>query len=106
MRAIRLGCGSAAAPDPPYGAEQLLKRIKLDYLCFDTMAEISMPAQYAARLADPDQGYDLLLRERLTPVLPQAFADGVRVIGNFGGLNPARAAAKIVTLAGELGLTG
>lgn len=106
MRAIRLGCGSAAAPDPPFGAVELLKRIKLDYLCFDTMAEISMPAQYAARLADADKGYDLLIEERLTPLLARAFADRVRLIGNFGGLNPAQATDKVVSIARGLGLKG
>jgi hypothetical protein len=106
VTSIRIGCGSAAAPDPVDGAVAVLEHGDVDYLCFDTMAEISMPAQQITRMRDPEAGYDLMLEERMRAVLPLAVDRRVRIIGNFGVLNPAAAARAVVRIAADLGLHG
>jgi hypothetical protein len=105
-KVLRIGCGSAALPDPVRGAVAALERGNLDYICFDSLAEISMPALFAAKLADPATGYDPALHRRLMQLLPRLREHRTRMIGNFGGLNPRMAARVVLDTAGELGLHG
>ncbi|MBA4266827.1 MAG: hypothetical protein C0453_17260, partial [Comamonadaceae bacterium] len=57
-----------------------------------------------ARRADPDQGFEPLLDEMLSPVLAQCLKHGVRIVSNMGAANPRAAARRIHALASELGL--
>ena len=106
MKRIRIGCGSAAASDPVDGAVDVLEAGDVDYLCFDTMAEITIPWQQLARMRDPGAGYDLMLEERMRAVLPLAASRHIPVLGNFGALNPTAGARLVLKIATEMGLHG
>lgn len=74
-------------------------------LIFETLAERTLALAQLARRSDPEHGYEPLLDQLLTPVLGLCLANGIPIIGNFGGANPHAAARRIGTLAAQLGLT-
>src|SRR5581483_654539 len=104
-RLVRIGMGAAWWGDRLDTPLELLRRGRLEYLCFDSMSEVTMSAHQVWRQQDPaTPPYDPLLVERMTRVLPQALDRGVRVITNQGWLDPLAAAQRVVALARELGL--
>lgn len=104
-RSVRLGSATAWSRDRFEPAADLLDRGNLDYLCFETMSEVTMSAAQASRLEDDATPlYDPYLVARMKPILRQAKAQGVRIITNQGWLDPIGAALRLVELAGELGI--
>src|SRR5581483_8164847 len=104
-RLVRIGMGAAWWGDRLDTPLELLRRGRLEYLCFDSMSEVTMSAHQVWRQQDPaTPPYDPLLVERMRRVLPEALARGVRVITNQGWLDPLAAAERVVALARELGL--
>ncbi|RKK02157.1 acyclic terpene utilization AtuA family protein [Pseudoroseomonas wenyumeiae] len=104
-KSIRLGSATAWSRDRFEPAADLLDRGDLDYLCFETMSEVTMSAAQASRLEnDATPLYDPYLVARMEPILRQAKAQGVRIITNQGWLDPVGAARRLVELAGELGI--
>ena len=107
MRTIRIGAGSAWAGDRIEPAGDLAARGDLDYLCFETMAEVTMSNAQMRRRREPDfPGYDPYLGERLAAVLPACLARGTRIVSNQGWINPEGAAALAVEHLRRLGATG
>nr|WP_208111595.1 acyclic terpene utilization AtuA family protein [Enterovirga rhinocerotis] len=104
-KSIRLGSATAWSRDRFEPASDLLERAGLDYLCFETMSEVTMSAAQAARIEDASAPlYDPYLVARMAPILRQAKTQGVRIISNQGWLDPVGAARRLVELAEELGL--
>lgn len=107
MRTIRIGAGSAWAGDRIEPAGDLATRGDLDYLCFETMAEVTMSnAQMRKRREPGFPGHDPYLGERLDVVLPACLARGTRIISNQGWINPEGAAAHAVEHLRRLGVSG
>ncbi|RIA36601.1 uncharacterized protein DUF1446 [Hephaestia caeni] len=105
-RTIRIGAGAGYSGDRIEPAVELAEQGKLDYLVFECLAERTIALAQARRRADPEQGFDLLLDERMRAVLPACRANGVRIVTNMGAANPASAARAIVRIARELGMAG
>lgn len=104
---VRIASGAGWARDRFEPALDLAERGRIDYLCFDSMSEVTMSAAQVARMDRPDNPpYDPFLVERLRLVLPACRRNGVRIITNQGWLDPAAAARRIVALAAELGIDG
>ncbi len=103
---IRVGAGSGFGGDRIEPAVELSIHGALDYLVFECLAERTIALAQQARLRDPAAGYDRLLVERMTAVLPHCHARGVKIISNMGAANPAGAARAIVAIARSLGLHG
>jgi hypothetical protein len=104
-RKVRLGCATAWARDRFEPAADLVARGNIDYLCFESMSEVTMSAHQVARSANPAlPAFDPYLRPRLEPVLRQCAEKGIRIISNQGWLDPAAAAREVRDLAEELGL--
>jgi len=103
---IRVGAGSGFGGDRIEPAVELAIHGALDYLVFECLAERTIALAQQARLRDPAAGYDRLLVERMTAVLPHCHARGVKIISNMGAANPAGAARAIVEIARSLGLHG
>jgi hypothetical protein len=78
----------------------------LDYLVFECLAERTIALAQQARLRNPAAGFDRLLAERMTAVLPHCYARGVKIISNMGAANPAGAVRAIVEIARSLSLDG
>ncbi|MBL8327853.1 MAG: DUF1446 domain-containing protein [Rubrivivax sp.] len=101
---FRIGCGAGYSGDRIGPARDLAERGQLQALVFECLAERTIALAQARRAADPQQGYDPLLRERLGAVLPACVREGTRIISNMGAANPPAAGQAVLELARELGL--
>ena len=107
MKSVRLGSATGWSRDRFEPAEDLLREGKLDYLCFDSMSEVTMSAAQVARMESADvPPYDPYLEPRLEPLLAGCKAQGVRIVTNKGWLDPLAAAEKTVEIARRLGIRG
>jgi hypothetical protein len=106
MKTIRIGAGSAFGGDRIEPAVELAVEGNLAYLVFECLAERTIALAQQARLQNPDAGYDRLLRERMTAVLPHCLSRGIKIISNMGAANPAGAAKEIAEIARSLGVAG
>lgn len=105
-RIVRLGAGAGFSGDRLEPALDLLEHGKLDYLAFECLAERTIGLAQAARMENPEGGYDVHLDERMSRALPLASANCVRIISNMGAANSIGAARRISEIARELGLSG
>ncbi len=106
-KTIRIGSGAAWWGDRVEPAALNAERGKLDYLCFETMAEATVSAAQVRSRRDPSfPGYDTYLEERMRAVLPACMRQGTRIVSNQGWINPKAAAERVVELLRELGITG
>src|SRR4051812_27147986 len=101
---IRIGSGAGFSGDRIDPAVALAQHGKLNYLVFECLAERTIALAVQARRDDPDKGYDPLLKERLSAVLPAAAANKVKIISNMGAANPVAAARAIAAIARKLGV--
>lgn len=106
-KTIRLGSATAWSRDRFGPAEALVERGSLDYLCFESMSEVTMSATQAAR--EDGNGtlpYDPYLLDRLGPILQQCKDQGIKIISNQGWLDPAAAAQALRQFAEENEISG
>ncbi len=106
-KTIRIGSGAAWWGDRVEPAALNAERGKLDYLCFETMAEATVSAAQVRSRRDPSfPGYDTYLDDRMRAVLPGCMRQGTRIVSNQGWINPKAAAERVVELLRELGISG
>ncbi|WP_051237357.1 acyclic terpene utilization AtuA family protein [Ottowia thiooxydans] len=104
-KSVRLGSASAWSRDRFEPAEELVARGNVDYLCFDSMSEITMSAAQVSRMEDQSvPPYDPYLVARMEPLLKDCKRKGIRIITNQGWLDPVAAAERIVALGRSLGI--
>ena len=104
---LRIGAGAAWWGDRIEPAALNAEHGRLDYLCFETMAEATVSAAQVRARRDPSfPGYDTYLDDRMRAVLPACMRQGTRIISNQGWINPQGAARRIVELLRELDITG
>jgi len=105
-RTIRIGCGAGFSGDRIEPAVELAQHGALDYLVFECLAERTIALAQKSKLQNADLGYDPLLVERMTAVLPACVANGVKIVSNMGAANPLAAARRTAEVARSLGLSG
>lgn len=105
-KTVRLGAGAGYAGDRIEPARELAEEGRLDYLCFECVAERTIALAHAERRRNPDAGYDAMLEARLRAVLPGCRRNGTRIISNMGGANPLGAARAAARVASEMGFDG
>jgi hypothetical protein len=106
-KTIRIGAGSAWWGDRIGPAVLNAERGRLDYLCFETMAEATISAAQVRKRRDPAfPGYDTYLDERMRGVLPACLERGTKIVSNQGWINPDGAAQRVAELLRELGARG
>ena len=107
MKKIRIGCGSGGCTwerlEPNI---ELLEKGRLDYIVFECLAERTIAAAQKEKLKDPTKGYNPMLEERMTRVLPLAKRFGTKIVSNMGGANPPAAVDAIVKIAREQNVHG
>ena len=104
---IRIGSGSAWWGDRISPAKNNADKGRLDYLCFETMAEATVSAAQVRKRRDPTfPGYDTWLDDRMQAVLPGCLKQGTKIISNQGWINPNGAAERIVYWLQTLGFRG
>ena len=101
---IRIGSGAGFSGDRIDPAVALAKSGKLDYLVFECLAERTIARAVQSRHDDPNGGYDPLLEERLSAVLPAIVANKITVISNMGAANPVAAARAAAAIVRKMGL--
>ena len=104
MKPLRVGNASGFYGDRFDAMAELLGGGELDVLTGDYLAELTMLILGRDRLKDPSLGYAKTFVRQLETSLGTALDNGVRIVTNAGGLNPAGLAAAVRALADRLGL--
>src|SRR5262245_24410389 len=84
---------------------EMLDGGSLDVLTGDYLAELTMLILARDRARDAGLGYARTFLRQMEDCLGSALAQGVRIVTNAGGLNPAGLAAALRSLAARLGLS-
>ena len=92
---VRIGCASGFWGDSEAGAAQLVASGHIDYLVFDFLAEITMSLLARARAKSPDAGYAPDFVRIMADLAPEIQRQGIRVVANAGGVNPAACAQAL-----------
>lgn len=107
MKTVRLGAATAWSRDRFEPASDMVQRGEVNYICFDSMSEVTMSIAQAQRAVNPDMpGYDPYLVARMEPLLKGAKAKGIKLITNSGWLDPVGAAERVQQIAREQGIEG
>lgn len=98
-KTIKIGGASGYWGESAMATPQLLKAGGLDYIVFDYLAEITMSIMARAKSKDPTAGYATdFITAVLSPHIEEIAHQGVKIISNAGGVNPAACAAALRTL--------
>lgn len=103
-RPIWIGNCSGFYGDRMAAMYEMLTGGPLDVLTGDYLAELTMLILASSRAKDPAKGYATTFLRQLEQCLGTAAAQGVRLVANAGGLNPAGCADAVRQLAQRLGL--
>ena len=101
---VRIGCGAGFWGDSAEGPRQLVESAAIDYLILDYLAEITMSLLAKARAKDASLGYATDFPDVVTKLAPQLREQGIRVVSNAGGVNPAACKAAIDARLREAGI--
>ncbi|TMS50572.1 acyclic terpene utilization AtuA family protein [Mycobacterium sp. DBP42] len=101
---VRIGNCSGFYGDRLSAMHDMLTGGELDYLTGDYLAELTMLILARDRAKNPDRGYAKTFLTQLERSLGLALENGVKIVANAGGLNPAGLAAAVRALAERLGL--
>ena len=103
-RPLRVANCSGFYGDRLTAMRELLDGGAVDVITGDYLAELTMLILGKDRLKDPSLGYARTFVRQLEDCLGAALEDGVRVVSNAGGLNPAGLAGRLREIARGLGL--
>lgn len=104
-KTIRIGGASGYWGESAMATPQLLKAGNLDYIVFDYLAEITMSIMARAKAKDPNAGYASdFISTVLTPHIEEIAKQGVKIIANAGGINPAACGSAARALIESKGL--
>lgn len=104
MKTLRIGSGAGYSGDRIEPAAELAEKGDIAYLVFECLAERTIAIAQQAKMADPDAGYDPLLKARMRAVLRLCHDRGIRIISNMGAANPVAAARAVLDIAREVGI--
>ena len=89
QRPIRVGNCSGFYGDRASAMADMARAGGIDVLTGDYLAEVTMLVLGKARAKDSTKGYAATFLHHLAPALEHLVAQGIRVVANAGGLNPA-----------------
>lgn len=81
--------------DSPMGALNIVMEKAADYLVHDALAELTLSILQKDKLKNPQAGYAKDIEILAKILYPAAFAQGIKIVTNSGGLNPYAAAKKV-----------
>lgn len=103
---VRIGSGSAYWGDIVEPAVELAEKGDVQYISFDSLAELTMSVFQRAKMRDPSKGYIPDVLAILRRVLPAAARNGITLIFNGGAANPESCGTAVRELCMEMGLSG
>lgn len=103
---VKIGAAQGFYGDIIGPALDLAERTDVRYLCFDTLAELTLAILQKDRQKDPSLGYTKDITNTAKTLLPFVRDKGIKLITNAGGLNPEGARQEVMRVARELGITG
>lgn len=106
MKKVRIGAGQGFYGDTIYGALNMAKYGDVQYICFDTLAELTMAILQKDRLRNPDGGFTKDITVTMETLLPYVKEKGIKLITNAGGINPEGAREEVFRVAQKLGISG
>lgn len=106
MKKIRIGAGQGFYGDSILPAIETAKRGDVQYLCFDSLAELTLAILQKDRQKDPAKGYAGDISRTMGELLPFVKEKGIKIITNAGGMNPIGAQRQVQRIAKELGIMG
>jgi len=102
---VVIGAASGMWGDASIATPQLIGTGRLDYLVYETLAEITMAIMTRAKQRSGELGYAIdIVNPILRQALPEIHRQGIKVVTNAGGVNPAACAEALRTIALELDL--
>jgi len=102
---ILIGGASGFWGKATHATAQLLTTPELNYLVYDSLAEITLSIMARARAKDALSGYATDFdTEALTPNLQKIANKGVRALSNAGGMNPSACAQSVRAAVAQAGL--
>jgi len=103
-RPVRIANCSGFYGDRLSAAREMVDGGPIDVLTGDYLAELTMMILWKARQKDPAAGYARTFLIQLEQVLGRCLDQGIKIVTNAGGLNPAGLADEVGKLAAGLGL--
>lgn len=104
MKTVRIAGVQGFYGDSPLGALAVVMSASADYLMQDALSELTLSILQKDRLKDPNLGYARDIELYAKKLYPLAFAQGIKIVSNSGGLNPHAAAKKVVEILNSQGL--
>ena len=102
---IRIGGACAGWGDGVMAVPQLVQGGQLDYMIFDFLSEFFMPVLGRMRAQNPALGYAVdFAGSLIAPHISEIARQGIRLVANAGGVNPAACAAAFEKMAAEAGV--
>ncbi len=102
----RIGSGEGFYGDDVTRALPMIEGGHVDVVCFEALSELTLAILRRDQMRDPTRGYTRDVEVIAERILPAAFARGVPLITNGGGLNPPGAAEVMRRTAERQGLHG
>lgn len=106
MKKIRIGAGQGFYGDSILPAIETAKRGNVQYLCFDSLAELTLAILQKDRQRDRTKGYARDISVTMRELLPFVKEKGIKILTNAGGMNPLGAQQEVKRIAEELGIEG
>lgn len=104
MKTIRIGTGQGYWGDRLDAPLALVERGRVNYLCFDYLAELTMSIMQRQKQRDPGKGYAHDFVSLCRQILPQVKTQGIKLIASAGGVNPRACAEAVAQVARGHGL--
>ncbi len=105
-KTIRIAGAQGFYGDSPLGAMQIAMQGAADYLMHDALAELTLSILQKDKIKDPTMGYARDIEVHARTLYPMAFAKGIKIVTNSGGLNPESAAEKVKAILEKQGIKG
>jgi hypothetical protein len=105
-KTIRIAGAQGFYGDSPLGAMSIAMQGAADYLMHDALAELTLSILQKDKIKDPTMGYARDIEVHARTLYPMAFAKGIKIVTNSGGLNPESAAEKVKAILEKQGIKG